>query len=824
MSIDSRPGDRPARKGPITLIRDLLSSITFGIVLLVLLFLYASIGSAGMIYPTSLNIFDGDSWGYAQIRQFRMFEMTEYEWFNAVPFNVLMLLICTTLVVTTIRRIPFRVLNLGVWMIHTGIIVLAIGSWWYFSTKIEGDSPVARRVVTIELPRGGHGVLPAVPGARVIVHDGATPWQFMVQSVNPDWSIQSGEDIGKRTFSVTVAIEGPGQSFMRQLLVGYPEYTEDIVRTDDPDQPMKRAVKEFGRPLVNEDLRLALDYDPQKWIYLANWVKKSFALYLREVGQHEWTQRPIHGMPLYNDYIGSYDEVWLAEGEDLPLDPLNIVVPAVEAGDPLPKTSIKISSYLRYAIQESRQVPGGEVLDPAATIRVRDIVSGTTNFELAAFDPHASAAAEGALGMVWVQSMAERDAMTDRFDSTLTIVVPEDGVRVEIPLTADLRSMPDDEYTPIEGTEFEYHVKFWTDNLMVSAQSVSMASVILRAPDRTFERWVFADPTRTSDRAVRSASDDAADGERAHGDVHEAEILPLDTRIQMTYQPGRHPAPITLVAGPGESDIALMFSSSDGDPELHEVRVGQVLVLGEGTDITVTRYSARTRRQSRPAIVPIAQRDRDVREARSMVKVNLNVNGMHQSAWVGFHNYPIRSTAENLRRYRYQPTELRLADGRTIELMLSRQRIPLPHPVVLEDFELATHVGGFSGRTSSILNWTSLVRFADGDGWSDTVRVSVNDPREYGGFWYFQSQWDPPMGPRFAGDPSSAGLNYTVLGVGNRNGVLVQLLGCAIAVTGMLYAFYLKPVLRRRRRTNKPKAMTSRRIPTPMLEPMGERT
>jgi len=45
----------------------------------------------------------------------------------------------------------------------------------------------------------------------------------------------------------------------------------------------------------------------------------------------------------------------------------------------------------------------------------------------------------------------------------------------------------------------------------------------------------------------------------------------------------------------------------------------------------------------------------------------------------------------------------------------------------------------------------------------------------------------------------SAGLNYTVLGVGNRNGVYTQLLGCVIAVAGMIYAFYVKPVIKRRR-------------------------
>ena len=78
------------------------------------------------------------------------------------------------------------------------------------------------------------------------------------------------------------------------------------------------------------------------------------------------------------------------------------------------------------------------------------------------------------------------------------------------------------------------------------------------------------------------------------------------------------------------------------------------------------------------------------------------------------------------------------------------------------------------------------------------MEVRVNAPQVHRGLWFFQAQWDPPDSPRFQGDVGSNGLNYTVLGVGNRNGVAVQLLGCCIAVFGMIYAFYFKPILKRR--------------------------
>jgi hypothetical protein len=101
------------------------------------------------------------------------------------------------------------------------------------------------------------------------------------------------------------------------------------------------------------------------------------------------------------------------------------------------------------------------------------------------------------------------------------------------------------------------------------------------------------------------------------------------------------------------------------------------------------------------------------------------------------------------------------------------------------------------------MDWTSVIRFQDRTvrhiAWIDPATVSVNKPAEHDGFWFFQAQWDPPDRPRFEGDPPSRGLNYTVLGVGNRNGVNVQLAGCCIAVLGMIYTFYLRPVIKRRR-------------------------
>ena len=163
------------------LLLNLFSSIWTGVVLLSLLFVYSAVGSAAPAF-----------------RQMRIFEMTEFEWFHFWPFNTLIALICLTMTVTTIRRIPLKPINYGVWMIHTGIITLAVGSVIYFSTKVEGDAPVARRQVSIQLPDRAPATLVAMPGNSIELGGPENPYSFRIASIDPDWEILSGPDRGKR--------------------------------------------------------------------------------------------------------------------------------------------------------------------------------------------------------------------------------------------------------------------------------------------------------------------------------------------------------------------------------------------------------------------------------------------------------------------------------------------------------------------------------------------------------------------------------------------------------------------------------------------------
>ena len=66
--------------------------------------------------------------------------------------------------------------------------------------------------------------------------------------------------------------------------------------------------------------------------------------------------------------------------------------------------------------------------------------------------------------------------------------------------------------------------------------------------------------------------------------------------------------------------------------------------------------------------------------------------------------------------------------------------------------------------------------------------AQMNNPVYYdGGRWlFFQAQWDPE------------GQKWTVLGIGNRPGVFVMIAGCVMIFIGLMYAFYVKPVIIRK--------------------------
>jgi hypothetical protein len=74
------------------------------------------------------------------IRRLPGMEMSELEFYSWWPLRTVLLLFVTSMIVATVRRIEFTFDRLGVLMVHTGIVTIALGSAYYSGLKREGDT------------------------------------------------------------------------------------------------------------------------------------------------------------------------------------------------------------------------------------------------------------------------------------------------------------------------------------------------------------------------------------------------------------------------------------------------------------------------------------------------------------------------------------------------------------------------------------------------------------------------------------------------------------------------------------------------------------
>jgi cytochrome c biogenesis protein ResB len=135
----------------------------------------------------------------------------------------------------------------------------------------------------------------------------------------------------------------------------------------------------------------------------------------------------------------------------------------------------------------------------------------------------------------------------------------------------------------------------------------------------------------------------------------------------------------------------------------------------------------------------------------------------------------------------------------------------LPARIQLEKFEAEAY-GGLEATIAPMLrDFRSTINITNpATGQQSTQTVYLNNPVFYNdGQWiFFQSGWD------------NQNQQFTVLGIGNRPGVTAMQAGCVIILTGILYAFYVKPLIissRKRRAIAEAQASKAAKIPQPVL-------
>lgn len=122
-----------------------------------------------------------------------------------------------------------------------------------------------------------------------------------------------------------------------------------------------------------------------------------------------------------------------------------------------------------------------------------------------------------------------------------------------------------------------------------------------------------------------------------------------------------------------------------------------------------------------------------------------------------------------------------------LQLQLGYTCRPTPAALHLKNFEMVPYPGGLATGNGMFRDFRSTLELTDPDGDTETQVASLNSPVYYdhGNWIFFQAGYDP--------DGQSS-----TIGVGNRPGVNIMLAGCIMIVLGLLYAFYVKPIVIRR--------------------------
>lgn len=236
----------------------------------------------------------------------------------------------------------------------------------------------------------------------------------------------------------------------------------------------------------------------------------------------------------------------------------------------------------------------------------------------------------------------------------------------------------------------------------------------------------------------------------------------------------------TLVTAADGSMIQIITGPRRGS-KIQPIQSGEEIEIeleNAATRVRIERHDHLKQSQSIDE-VPKAKRRNDAGQAGTfqVLRVRVSMGGWSQELAVPYAQFTADSAWEEA------SAGIPGVAGK-LQLQLGNTQIPMPAKITLENFELVHYPGG-SG-SSGIRDFKSTLRIEDADtGEKSTGMAHMNNPVYFddGRWLFFQAQWDPN------------GQRWTVLGVGNRPGVYIMLAGCAMIAAGLIYAFYIKPII-----------------------------
>ncbi len=239
--------------------------------------------------------------------------------------------------------------------------------------------------------------------------------------------------------------------------------------------------------------------------------------------------------------------------------------------------------------------------------------------------------------------------------------------------------------------------------------------------------------------------------------------------------------------------MEMIYRHAGGSVETKGVEVGKSMLVQVGTvpmTLTVLERANGVIGNAVPRVIPVEFRERgqtamDAMQ-RSVVELEMsNGSWTHRGIFVPFVQFAEVTgvAAENAESR--GPTVVNIPGAGKVGFVLSTTRRELPSEIKLADFAAKK----YAGATNSYEDFVSTLEVKDkGDGAERVLVPHLNEPEHDHGLTYFQVAWD-------GDDNAPAGKRFSVIGVANRPGIDVMLLGAVLMVLGIGYAFYVKPML-----------------------------
>ncbi len=469
---------------------------------------------------------------------------------------------------------------------------------------------------------------------------------------------------------------------------------------------------------------------------------------------------------------------------------------------------------------------------PHATIESRPVQTGApdkTAIELIIHDPHADMPGHGAddghdHGVItrWISAdeptrrmtpmalgMAEHRAVDDAHIDEI-IAAARSMHRLEVTVAGQSLTLTADvgQTYPVGDTGYTIKVESFTPNWpTIDGKQVPALTLHVTSPTQEFKRMVLADRPEPTDFKL---------GVEGAGPMGQRQQKPLDEDLKTTYSfnddhhlTSREGGLWLVLTSPKR--MVLILVPGEGPVRVHETTgKQQEFMLGGHVGVplpVVARRHDGTELVDRIVEIPPEQRRRDEAGMRQVVLARVTMGDWSREVAVPFSRWAMEAP--------WQGGAVPL-EGTPLVLQMQLGNTPLQMParVTLDRFELVNYMGGTPQTTNLFRDFKSHLTIVDRQtGQKREAVAHMNNPVYFGGlgdsYWtLFQAEWDPE------------GQRYTVLGVGNRPGVWVMTLGCVMICVGLLWAFYLKPILiRRMKQKALAQAQAAGKLPKPARTP-----